>query len=135
MPLVNVLGEMMKYCSWCSKDILEVKNRDDLCAFCDKRYWVKKNFSPVLDPERGYLYKDNPTDDEYRALIHMNTCQAAQEIMRKRISRMKSIIQAHWTPEQEQRRAGTSSKVSHKLHNYNSFETRSGVFLQRSPSA
>ena len=120
----------MEYCSWCSKDIVEVKNRDDLCGFCDKRYWVKKNFS---DPERGYLHKDDPSDEEYRALIHMNTCQFAQETMRKRISRVKALIQAQWTPEQEQRRAVVKKKVTYSLHSYTSFRSRSYIYLKRTP--
>lgn len=118
----------MEYCNWCSRDIVEVKNRDDLCGFCDKRYWVKKNFS---DPERGYLHEDDPSDEEYRALVHMNTCQFAQETMRKRIERMKSLIQAQWTPEQEQRRAVFKKKVTYNLHRYTSFRSQNCVYLRR----
>ena len=118
----------MEYCSWCSRDIVGIRERADLCAFCNKRYWVKKNFS---DPERGYLHKDDPSDEEYRALIHMETCQFAQETMRKRIQRMKSIIQAQWTPEQEQRRAVFKKKVTYSLHKYTTFRSQNCVYLRR----
>ena len=112
----------MEYCSWCSKDILEVKNRDDLCGLCDRRYWEKKNFYPV-HPECIYLHKDDPSDNEYRALVHMNTCQFAQEVMHERISRIKTIIQAHWTSEQEQRRAVTKAEVTYNFHSYDSLQS------------
>ena len=117
----------MANCSWCSKDIGEVKNRDDLCGFCDKRYWVKKNFS---DPERGYLHKDDPSDEEYRALVHMNTCREAQKVMRKRISRMKEIIQAQWTSEQEQRRAVFKKKVTYSLLKFTTFRNQNCTYLR-----
>jgi hypothetical protein len=120
----------MEYCNWCSRDIVEIRERDDLCSFCNKRYWVKKNFN---DPERGYLHDDSPVDEEYRALVLMETDQFAQRTMDQRILRMKSIIQAHWTPEQEQRRAVVKKKVSYSLHNYASYRSRNNIFLKRTP--
>ena len=111
----------MAYCEWCSKEHDETSERKDLCPMCSKRWRGKKNF---IDIKELGLSQDDPGDEEYRALIHMNTCQFAQEVMDRRIARMKYEIESGWDDKVRERRAVAKKKQCYVLLEYNSYQTR-----------
>ena len=111
----------MAYCKWCSREHNETSDRKDLCPMCSKRWRGKKNF---IDIKELGLTKDDPGDEEYRALVHMNTCQFAQEVMDRRIARMKYEIEATWDDKVRERRAVAKKKQCYVLLKYNTYQMR-----------
>ena len=117
----------MKYCTWCSKDIVPGVKRLDLCLGCNKAYSLKKQYK---DLERFNFPHDDPGDVEYKALCHMNTNSLCQDVMEDRIRRMTAELQAGWTNNQEERRSVYKKKDTYPLLRYKSSVTRRGVLYR-----
>lgn len=114
----------MEYCAWCSKELIAEGKRVDLCLPCNKAYNLKKEYR---DLKRFNFPIDDPGDEEYKALIHMNTNQLCQNIMDDRILKKKMEIQAGWTDKQRDRRSVYKKKDTYALLRYVSLVSRSGV--------
>jgi hypothetical protein len=117
----------MKYCAWCSKKLTAKATRVDLCLLCNKGYDLKKKYR---DLERFEFPHDDPCDDEYKALVHMNTNQLCQNVMSERIRRKTAEIQDGWTDKQRARRAVYKKKDTYVLLRFKSLLSQRGVLYR-----
>ena len=82
------------------------------------------------DLERFNMPPDNPSDDEYRALVQMDTCNAAQEIMNKRIKRITERFKDQWDDHTREKRSMYKKKVYYVPPQYNLLQTRTYVLFR-----
>ena len=117
----------MAYCAWCSRELVVEAKRVDLCLLCSKGYDLKKQYR---DLERFNFPHDDPCDDEYKALVHMNTNQLCQDVMDERIRRKTAELQDGWTDKQRARRAVYKKKDIYVLLRYKSLASRRSVLYR-----
>lgn len=116
-------------CDWCESHILTPNTENpQLCGHCNR---VRHSKSIYETPKQFGLPPDEGTsEDEYMALVLMDTSTAAQEIMDVRILRVKEQIQDTWNDLTRERRSMYKKKVTSIAPRYRSWATRNYVFFE-----
>jgi len=82
------------------------------------------------DLGRFNMPPDNPSDDEYRALVQMDTCNEAQEIMNKRIIRITECFKDRWNDHTREKRSMYKKKMYCIPPQYDLLQTRTYVLFR-----